>query len=32
MLEIVDQFRAASYETQKVEGQWRAGGITYRDN
>jgi hypothetical protein len=28
----VDQFGAASYETQKVEGHWRHGGVLYRDN
>jgi len=28
----VDQFGAASYETQKVEGHWRYGGVLYRDN
>ena len=32
VLEIVDQFGAASYETQKVEGHWRQGGIVYRDD
>ena len=32
VLEIVDQFGAASYETQKVEGHWRYGGVLYRDN
>ena len=32
VLEIVDHFGAASYETQKVEGHWRHGGIIYRDN
>ena len=32
MLEIVDYFGAASYETQKVEGHWRYGGVLYRDN
>ena len=26
VLEIVDHFGAASYETQKVEGHWRHGG------
>ena len=31
-LEIFDQFGAASYETQKVEGHWRHGGVVYRDN
>ncbi|GIK17790.1 MAG: hypothetical protein BroJett003_27540 [Planctomycetota bacterium] len=32
MLEIVGRFGAASYETQKVEGHWRQGGVTYRDD
>lgn len=32
VLEIVDQFGAASYETQKVEGHWRQGGTLYRDD
>ncbi len=32
VLEIVDHFGAASYETQKVEGHWRSGGVLYRDN
>jgi hypothetical protein len=32
VLEIVDHFGAASYETQKVEGHWRHGGVMYRDN
>jgi hypothetical protein len=32
VLEIVDRFGAASYETQKVEGHWRHGGVVYRDN
>jgi hypothetical protein len=32
VLEIVEQFGAASYETQKVEGHWRAEGVIYRDN
>jgi hypothetical protein len=31
VLEIVQQFGAASYETQKVEGHWRHGGVLYRD-
>ena len=31
VLEIVERFGAASYETQKVEGHWRHGGILYRD-
>jgi hypothetical protein len=32
LLEIVDRFGAASYETQKVEGHWRYGGVLYRDD
>jgi len=32
VLEVVDHFGAASYETQKVEGHWRQGGVVYRDN
>ncbi len=32
VLEIVDHFGAASYETQKVEGHWRHGGVAYGDN
>jgi hypothetical protein len=32
VLEVVDHFGAASYETQKVEGHWRQGGVAYRDN
>ena len=32
LLEIVDHFGAASYETQKLEGHWRQGGVLYRDN
>jgi hypothetical protein len=32
VLEIVGHFGAASYETQKVEGHWRHGGVLYRDN
>jgi hypothetical protein len=32
ILEIVDHFGAASYETQKVEGHWRHSGILYRDD
>jgi hypothetical protein len=31
VLEVVDLFGAASYETQKVEGHWRHGGALYRD-
>src|SRR3989442_4756907 len=32
VLEIVDHFGAASYETQKVEGHWRHGGVLIRDD
>jgi hypothetical protein len=32
VLEIVERFDAASYETQKVEGHWRHQGVLYRDN
>jgi hypothetical protein len=32
VMEVVDHFGAASYETQKVEGHWRQGGVIYRDN
>ena len=32
VLEIVHHFGAASYETQKVEGHWRHGGVLIRDN
>ena len=32
VLEVVDHFGAVSYETQKVEGHWRHGGVVYRDN
>ena len=32
VLEVVDHFGAASYETQKVEGHWRHSGVIYRDN
>ena len=32
VLEVVGQFGAASYETQRVEGHWTHQGATYRDN
>jgi hypothetical protein len=32
VLEVVDHFGAASYETQRVEGHWRHGGVHYRDD
>ena len=32
VLEVVEKFGAASYETQRVEGTWRDEGTTYRDD
>ena len=32
VLEVVDRFGAASYETQKVEGHGRHAGMTFRDD
>lgn len=32
VLEMVEHFGAASYETQNVEGHWRHGGVVYRDD
>ncbi len=32
VLQVVDHFGAASYETQRVEGHWRQGGVLYRDD
>jgi hypothetical protein len=32
VLEVVDRFGAASYETQKVEGHWRHDGVMYRED
>ena len=32
VLEVVQQFGAASYESQPLEGHWRQAGVTYRDN
>jgi hypothetical protein len=32
VLEIVEHFGAASYETQKVEGHWRHGSTMFRDD
>jgi len=32
VLELAGHFGAASYETQKVEGHWRHGGVEYRDD
>jgi hypothetical protein len=29
---VVEQFGAASYETQHIEGHWRHGRALYRDN
>jgi hypothetical protein len=31
VLEVVDRFGAASYETRKLEGHWRSEGVLYRD-
>ena len=31
VLEVVEHFGAASYETQRIDGHWRDAGITYRD-
>jgi len=32
LIEIVQQFGAASYETQNIEGHWRHQTVHYRDN
>ncbi len=32
ILEIVDQFGAASHETQSIEGRWKNGGVLYQDD
>jgi hypothetical protein len=32
VFEIVDRFGSVSYETQKLEGHWRHGGVLYQDN
>ncbi len=32
VLEVVEEFGAASYETQRVEGHWRHAGVLYRVN
>jgi hypothetical protein len=32
VLEVVEHFGAASYETQRLEGHWRHAGVLYRDN
>ena len=29
---VVPRWAAASYETQKVEGHWRHGGVLFRDD
>jgi hypothetical protein len=31
VLQVVERFGAASYETQRIEGHWRQGGVHYRD-
>ena len=32
VIEVVTQFGAVSYESQKLEGHWRHSGVAYRDN
>ena len=32
VLEVVEHFGAASYETQHIEGHWRHGDTLHRDN
>jgi hypothetical protein len=32
VLEVVSEFGAASYETQRIEGYWRHANVLYRDN
>ena len=32
VLEVVDQFGAASYESQQIEGHWKHHEALYRDN
>lgn len=32
VIEVVDHFGAASYETQTIEGHWTHGGVIYRDS
>jgi hypothetical protein len=32
VMEIVEQFGAASYETQRIQGHWRQGTTLYRDS
>ena len=32
VLEVVDQFGAASYESQQIEGHWQHADTLYRDN
>ena len=32
VLEVVEQFGAASYETHPILGHWRHGAVLYRDN
>ena len=31
VLEVVEQFGATSYESQRIEGHWRDAGTLYRD-
>ena len=32
VLEVVDHFGSGSYETQRIEGQWRQANALYRDD
>jgi hypothetical protein len=32
VFQVVEQFGAASYETQRVEGHWQHEGLVYRDS
>ena len=32
VIEIIEFFGAASFETQRIEGHWRSGGVLYRDD
>jgi hypothetical protein len=32
VIEVIEFFGAASFETQKIEGHWRSGGVLYRDD
>lgn len=32
LFELTDYFGSSSFETQKIVGQWRHSGVSYRDN